>query len=65
MYYHNILTSYYIHLVNFVAEQGQVFVFMGGPNFPKGDATSKCNDRYMLDPCPGYKVVFLLFILTV
>lgn len=40
----------------FSAEQGRVYIFMGGPSFPQGDATRKCGIRHNIEPCPGVKV---------
>ncbi|CAL1540071.1 unnamed protein product [Lymnaea stagnalis] len=37
------------------AQQGRVYVWLGGPSFPRGDATSKCGPFYSIEPCPGFK----------
>eukprot|EP00005_Dracoamoeba_jomungandri_P013797 CAMPEP_0174266644 /NCGR_PEP_ID=MMETSP0439-20130205/30978_1 /TAXON_ID=0 /ORGANISM="Stereomyxa ramosa, Strain Chinc5" /LENGTH=861 /DNA_ID=CAMNT_0015353739 /DNA_START=25 /DNA_END=2610 /DNA_ORIENTATION=+ len=37
----------------FGAEQGSVFVFNGGPSFPKGNVTSNCGSTLPTSPCPG------------
>uniref|UniRef100_A0A0B7B351 Integrin alpha-2 domain-containing protein n=2 Tax=Arion vulgaris TaxID=1028688 RepID=A0A0B7B351_9EUPU len=35
------------------ADQGRVYIYLGGPNFPKGNATSNCGVTEPVEPCPG------------
>ena len=36
------------------AEEGGLYAFYGGNNFPSGNATRGCQG---IDPCPGVKVI--------
>ncbi|BFZ16486.1 hypothetical protein BsWGS_19525 [Bradybaena similaris] len=35
------------------AQEGRVYIYLGGPDFPQGDATSKCAPFSVIKPCPG------------
>ncbi|CAG5121091.1 unnamed protein product, partial [Candidula unifasciata] len=35
------------------AQQGRVYIYLGGQHFPLGDATSKCAPFSTIKPCPG------------
>ncbi|KAL5022389.1 hypothetical protein ScPMuIL_001544 [Solemya velum] len=41
------------------AQQGLVYIYYGGKNFPLGDATSNCS-RSPVEPCPGEKASVVL-----
>jgi len=44
----------------FGAQQGLVYIFYGGPSFPKGDATSHCSFLSLVDPCPAERASVVL-----